>query len=268
MQAAQEAGLVTLTEPDTYNLLLGEFTKADCRRLFPKNGSKAYQAKFNAVLNALDIVSSPAWTMGEEAKLAYVQECIDQLPLVSDTQLKGLRIDASLVDPVTQETKWIDFSATQTTAASYIAAEMKNVGQKVTSTNLSSLFDLPDYAKAAPSPSLLKKEAEKTHKYSRLIIVAKRQTTEKKRSKTPLFAPFIVSSFGDLAPQAVEVQEWLVAAYARNCERLGPRSDGYSTAELVRSFRQRFKLNVQLAVAAGTGQMLIAAGQPHGNEAL
>ncbi len=132
----------------------------------------------------------------------------------------------------------VDFSGMHRTAASYIAAEMKNVGQKV-----NSLFELPDYLKVAPSPSLQKREAEKTHKYSRLVTVAQRQTTEKKRLKTPSFAPFIVSSFGDLAPQAVELQEWLVAAYARNCDRMGPRSDGYTTAEMVKTFRRRFKLS-------------------------
>ena len=39
---AQEAGLVTRCEPDTHSLL-GEFSKSDCRRIFPKQGSKAYK---------------------------------------------------------------------------------------------------------------------------------------------------------------------------------------------------------------------------------
>ena len=109
------------------------------------------------MLNALDVVSSPACTFSEEAKLGYVQVRIDALPLLTKTQLKGLHIDASLVDPTTGETKWIDISGMHTTAASYVAAEIKNVGQKVTSHNLSAVFELPDYAKAAPSPSLLKR---------------------------------------------------------------------------------------------------------------
>ncbi len=50
------------------------------------------------VPGCLDVVASPAWTMGEEAKLAYVQTRIDALPILTRTQLKGLRIDASLVD--------------------------------------------------------------------------------------------------------------------------------------------------------------------------
>ena len=59
VQAALEAGLAVRTEPDTHSLLIGEFSKADCRRIFPKY-SKLYQEKFQAVINALELISSPA----------------------------------------------------------------------------------------------------------------------------------------------------------------------------------------------------------------
>ena len=36
MAAAQAAGLQVHWEPDTYTLLLGQFSKAECRRIFPK----------------------------------------------------------------------------------------------------------------------------------------------------------------------------------------------------------------------------------------
>jgi hypothetical protein len=65
-----------------------------------------------------------------------------------------------------------------------------------------------------------------------------------------------VSDFGDLSPAAVELQEWLVTAYAKKCERDGTRADGCNSADLIRSFRQKFKLNVQLAIASGLGGML------------
>ena len=69
-------------------------------------------------------------------------------------------------------------------------------------------------------------------------------------------------------PDALELQEWLVTAYAKKCEREGARADGCGTADLVRSFRQRFKLNVQLTIASGLGGMLLTAGQPFGNDVL
>ena len=76
------------------------------------------------------------------------------------------------------------------------------------------------------------------------------------------------SDFGDLSPDAIELQEWIVTAFAKKCEREGPRVDGCSSADLIRTFRQRFKLNVQLAIASGLGGMLLTAGQPFGHDVL
>jgi hypothetical protein len=263
-----EAGLNVRVEPATYELLLGEFSRADCRRLFPKAASKQYMEKFQAVLNALETVSSPACTISAEEKAAYVQVRIDALPLLKSYELKGLRIDAALENPVTGETKWTDVSVMHTSAASYASAELKAVGQKITASSIAATFQVPDYLKATPSPSLLKREAEKNFKYSRLITVAQKQTKEKKRLQCPSFNSFIVSDFGDLSPAAVELQEWIVTAYAKKCERDGARLDGCNKQDMVRAFRQKFKLNVQLAIASGLGGMLLTAGQPMGRDML
>jgi len=181
-------------------------------------------------------------------------------------ELKGLRIDAAIENTITGETKWTDVSVVHTSSVSYVDAELKAVGQKINTSNIAATFELPDYLKVQPSPSLLKREAEKNLKYSRLITVAQRQTKEKKRRQCPTFNSFIVSDFGDLSPAALELQEWLVSAFAKKCEREGARDDGCSSADLVRGFRQKFKLNVQLAVASGLGGMLLTAGQPFGRE--
>ena len=268
VQAAMEAGLNVRVEPATYDLLLGEFSRADCRRIFPKYASKAYQEKFQAIINALEVISSPACTVSAEEKAAYVQTRIDQLPLLKKHELKGLRIDAAIENPVTGETKWADVSITHTSAVSYADAELKAVGHQINSSNIAATFELPDYLKVQPSPSLLKREAEKNFKYSRLITVAQKQTKEKKRLHCPTFTAFIVSDFGDLSPAALELQEWLVTAYAKKCEREGTRADGCNSADLIRSFRQKFKLNVQLAIASGLGGMLLTAGQPFGHDVL
>ena len=127
-----EAGLSVRVEPATYDLLLGEFSRADCRRIFPKAASKLYQEKFRAVLNALEVVSSPACTISAAEKAAYVQTRIDALPLLKPGELKGLRIDASIENPVTGETKWTDVSVMHTSAASYVQAELKSVGRSLT----------------------------------------------------------------------------------------------------------------------------------------
>ena len=155
-----------------------------------------------------------------------------------------------------------------TSAATYMQAELKSVGEKTTASNIAATFQLPDYLKATPSPSLLKREVEKNFKYSRLITVAQKQAKDKKRLQCPSFTSFIVSDFGDLSPATIELQEWLVTAYAKKCEREGARPDGCNKVDMIRSFRQKFKLNVQLAVASGFGSMLLTAGQPHGHDVL
>ena len=53
--AAQQAGLIARVEPDTHSLLLGEFSKADCRRVFPKATSKAYKEAFEEVSKVVDL---------------------------------------------------------------------------------------------------------------------------------------------------------------------------------------------------------------------
>ena len=165
-------------------------------------------------------------------------------------------------------TKWTDVSVMHISSPSYAAGELKSVGEQINSSNITATFELPDYLKAKPSPSLLKREAEKNHKYSRLITVAQKQTKDKKRLHCPSFNSFIVSDYGDVSPAAIDLQEWLVTAYAKKCEREGARADGCNSTDMIRAFRQRFKLNVQLAIASGLGGMLLTAGQPFGHDVL
>ena len=214
LQAAMEAGLAVRVEPDTHNLLLGEFSKADCRRIFPKYASKQYQEKFQAVLNALEVVSSPACTISAEEKTAYVQARIDALPVLKKHELKGLRIDAAIENPMTDGTKWIDVSVTHTSAASYIDVELKAVGQKMTASNIAATFELPDYLRTKPSPSLLKREPKKNSNTQGLSPLRRKE----KSLQSPTFASFIVSDFGDCL-DAIKLQECLVTRARRTESR-------------------------------------------------
>lgn len=95
-------------------------------------------------------------------------------------------------------------------------------------------------------------------------MVAKKQHVDGKRNSLPTFAPFVVSDFGELAPAAVDLQEWIVDQFRKKCIKNGARADGCSTVDLVRQFRHKFKVSVQFAMAAGLGAMIQAAGQPWG----
>ena len=66
-KAGKEAGLNVKVEPDTFGLLLGEFSKSDCKRVFPKHASKSYREKFEAVITAAELVASPSCALSDEA---------------------------------------------------------------------------------------------------------------------------------------------------------------------------------------------------------
>ena len=117
-RAAKEAGLVVRVEPDTYNLLLGEFSKSDCRRI-SKYVSKAYREKFDEVIAATELVASPSCELSEEAKKKLVQSKVDALPTAKREDVTGLRIDIAIENEATGETKWADVTAVHTGAESY-----------------------------------------------------------------------------------------------------------------------------------------------------
>jgi hypothetical protein len=263
-RAAKEAGLRVSVEPDTHGLLLGEFSKSECRRIFPKYVSKLYRDKFNEVMNAIDLVASPSCAMDEAAKHAYVQARIDQLPVAKREDHTGLRIDLAVENEDTGECKWVDVTVVHTGAESYQDKELKAVNARQIAAKLTDNLALPDPMKADPSPMLLERTTAKNQKYSRLLLVAKKQAVEKKRKQAPTFFTFAMSDYGEMAPVAVEFQEWLVSQYRSKCEREGRRADGCKTLDLVHDFRHRLCIGIQLAVASGCGEMLRRAGQAWG----
>jgi hypothetical protein len=126
--AAKVAGLQTRYEPDTHSLLLGEFSKADCRRVFPKAMSK-YKAGFEKVSQAADFIASVNCTLSPVEKQNLIQSQIDLLPL-HQGEYVGLRVDLCIENPDTGETKWVDTTVVHTTSASYENKELKAIAKK------------------------------------------------------------------------------------------------------------------------------------------
>jgi hypothetical protein len=60
---------------------------------------------------------------------------------------------------------------------------------------------------------------------------------------------------------ATDLLEWIVFQFRGKCEREGPRADGCKVLDLVRDFRHRLRIGLQLAIAAGCGEMLHRAGR-------
>ena len=263
--AAQEAGLAARCEPDTHSVLLGEFSKTDCRRVFPKVASKAYKQHFKDLVQTIDFVSSTTCPLSSDEKQIHLQTKLDLLPMLDPKDTTGLRVDILIEDPLTGETKMVDVSVVHTTSQSYIEKELKAVASKSLSSALSIGSKLPDVLMSDPSPTVVAKEIDKREKYSRLLLVTKRQHAEGKRSSAPTFSPFLMSDFGEFSPAATELIDWLVDRFKAKCIRDGPRTDGLSTQEMIRAFRHKIKIGALLGIAAGFGSMLQAAGLPWGN---
>ena len=86
---------------------------------------------------------------------------------------------------------------------------------------LAANLTIPNPVQVEPSPTLLERTTQKVEKYERLLLVAKKQTAEKKRRQVPTFWTFAVSDYGELAPAAADLVEWLVLQYRQKREREG-----------------------------------------------
>ena len=80
----------------------------------------------------------------------------------------------------------------------------------------------------------------------------------------PKFTAFAISDYGEIAPMAVDLMEWLVQQFRVKCEASAKRVDGVTALDSVRDFRRRLYTGVQFALAAGCGEMMCRAGQPWG----
>ena len=241
-------------EPDTFSLLLGQFSREECRRIFPKRSSKAHKAHLAEAAKALTNNG-----LTEDQKQALIQQKINLLPVPKKDEV-GLRIDLTIEDPGSGETKWIDVTAIHTTAPSYIQKEIKAVQKRAQTAQLAQEVKQADPTVAEQSPNIAERAQAKRDKYARLLLVAKKQQAEKKRATLPSFVPFVLADNGELGLEALQLQEWLVDKYKKaNLEQA--LRDGVNPSQAARDFRRSLKTSVQYALASGVGAMVTAAGQ-------
>jgi hypothetical protein len=187
---------------------------------------------------------------------------LDALPIIDKKDTTGLRVDLSLVSPITGETQWVDGTSVNIAAPSYATQEVAFLRSKHAAKAVALDNNVPQFA-SVPSPALLTREGLKREKYSRLLMVARRQVSVGKRQRMPFFRPFAMSSTGDFGPDALCLLEWIVAQYKLKCKTEGPRADGLTTKELVTEFRRTLKLDLLFVMAVGMGNMICSAGLPH-----
>ena len=99
-------------------------------------------------------------------------------------------------------------------------AELKLIAQRRLTAAVKDFYFLQDNYEHDPSPSLLAREVEKADMYGHIVVIAAKQHLDGKRSTLPTFTPFIASDYGEIAPQAIVFQEWLVNQFRLKCSRM------------------------------------------------
>jgi hypothetical protein len=163
--AAREAGLSVSVVPDTHALLLGEFSKPDCRRIFPKAITPEYKQCFTNLVAAIEAIAAPSCALSVVEKQQLIQAHTDKLPLLDSHAAKGLIIDFKITNDSTGEEKWGDVTVANTTSPSVCAQEFKAVSDRYLSKLISDETKLPDVLRMDPSPVLMGRELSKKEKY-------------------------------------------------------------------------------------------------------
>ena len=123
-QAAQEAGCIVKNEPQTHNLLQQQFSPEECRALFPKTPSKEVIKEISDIKNELAIIERlPPGPERMNRRLDISNIC---KMMHKHHKTKGLRIDLEIIDPYTNEVRWIDATCIHPTCKSRIKSEISD----------------------------------------------------------------------------------------------------------------------------------------------
>ena len=174
----------------------------------------------------------------------------------------ALRVDASVLNPLTEEDDWIDATRIHTTCASYIKAEFKAVAHRLATASFATTAQTVDPLIWSSSPALLARADRKISKYSKLMMLAERMADDHRLASKPKFVPFVVSSLGELSRESYKYREKLVSQYRKrvvlNPTLVFPKTPSAAVA----NFRSRFTQGLMRALADGLALVMITAGRP------
>jgi len=247
-------------EPDTYGLLLADVPKEICKRLFPRTAPGAYRQQFADLAAAQAQLTQASTVAQRDAAIGLVKNALRALP--EATELRGLRVDVAIHDPASGADYWVDTSTVHTSSVAHLPAELNALKARREAALIAAQQHSVDLLELQPCPSVVKREQEKIAKYAILTTMAQKQLAEHKRQTAPALHPFVLTDNGEFGPAADALQEVIVAAYKKQPYH---RLDGVPLAQRVLAFRQRFRNEIAMALAAGLGAMACSAGIPWGN---
>ena len=251
---AEEAGALTKREPTTFTLL-PELSKHQCARLFPRKPPVAYTKISTEIIKCL---TAPPGSVDHK----LVHDLFNTLPVLDVRNSGALRIDASVLNPETEEDDWIDATRIHTTCASYVKAEFKSVVLRLATASFATIAETVDPLLWTRSPALHARAQKKIVKYSRLMLLAERMATDRRLPSKPKFVPFVVSSLGELSRESYQFREKLVSLFRKrvvsNPALVFPKTPSAAVA----NFRSRFTQGLMRALADGLALVMITAGRP------
>ena len=100
--------------------------------------------------------------------------------------------------------------------------------------------------------------------YNPLLYVIKKQVIDGRRFKEPVFTPATITTFGELGPGCVVVQEWLAMRHKADLRAQGQRPDGANVSALTGAFRAEFRMALMLTAVRRASAMQQASGLPRG----
>ena len=244
-----------VVEPQTHDVLLGQFSKAQCRKLFPKRPSKERAAEIKKVVDELDEVSKlpegTARTSRYQAACATAR--MDELNTANiKEEKKAVRLDVQLQHGTDE--LLIDGTIVHSLTKTNKQAEAKRTWERL----LSSIGSVKD----KPAAAIDRARAAKFQTYNPLIYVVKKQVVDGRRRKEPQFTPAAVTTFGELGPGCVVVQEWLAMRYKAHLMRAGDRADRRKPSQLTGMFRADFRMALLMVAARRAAAVQQGAGLP------
>ena len=116
--------------------------------------------------------------------------------------------------------------------------------------------------KDKPAAAIESARALKYQTYNPLLYVMRKQVLDGRRRKEPKFTPAVVTTFGELGPGCVVVQEWLAMRLKAHLTPLGERPDGVKVSQVVGRFRADFRLSLMMVSVRRAAAMLLGSGLP------
>ena len=203
-------------EPQTHRVLNSQFTREQCRRLFPKAPSRQRIEEIHKLIDEMDKLQELSQTERTRHQ-RDLSERINALDTASDSEKKkAVRLDARLQHE--GDELLVDCTIIHSLSRAHARAESKRTLERLDSTVLE--------VRNKPAAAIDTARRRKEQAYIPLIYVLKKQLMDGRRLKDPVFTPMAVTSFGELGPGCAVVQEWLAMRLKAHHTAAGRRPDG------------------------------------------